>query len=395
MFGLKNLLSPQLFSAAEEREAIANTIVFDKLFAAQANDLDKWISGRVHISPATKPNRRRSLMLTMIMLTGKCNANCEVCYTAQREHEKFLTWPEIKEIIDQCLNLGSRTVYVAGEGEPTLDPVFFRLVDYVKKVGTRLLVFTNGIILSNDDAAQEQWGMTGEEIVKRLADSPVWIYHKFWSTDPVKNAEMMGLDSTDTLPYCMYPSNSSQKIKMPLGLRRMLEYFPRERVGVQVIAERRNAEELLETILPFIKDSGVKSYIEPVIHSGRNFKNHRFDPPQELYEKIQPYMVRQNCTRVAYMFAVHNNGFATPGISILPEFLELVPGYQDLNLRNPEGTIKDIFTLRHTHPFLVKARYCIKGCLCEEFNLKVADLISNGNISIKQRECLKYEDILY
>jgi hypothetical protein len=256
-------------------------------------------------------------------------------------------------------------------------------------------VFTNGILLSNDNAALKQWGMTGDEMVKRLAESPVWIYHKFWSTKPTKNAELMGLDSTDTLPYCMYSLDSSKQIKMPLGLRRMLEYFPRDRVGVQVIAERRNAEELLETILPFIKESGVKSYIEPVIHSGRNFKNHSFDPPQDLYEKIQPYMVRQNCTRVAYLFAVHNNGFATPGISILPEFLEMVPGYQDLNLRNPDGTIKDIFTLRHTHPFLVKARYCIKGCLCEEFNLKVAEHINNGKVSVGRRECLKYEDILY
>lgn len=395
MFGCQNLLKPQLFSSSEEYEAIANTITLDKGFNGELDDLDAWISQRVQIAPAEVPDRKHSLLLTMIMLTGKCNADCEVCYTAQKEHKNSLTWPEMKEIIDQCLKLGSQTVYVAGEGEPTLDPAFFQLVDYVKKVGTRLLLFTNGILFSNDTAAYKQWGMSGEEIVKRLADAPVWIYHKYWSTDPVKNAEMMGLDSVDTLPYATWSENSSDKIFMPLGLRRMLEYFPRDRVGVQVIAERRNAHELLDTILPFIHTSGVKSYIEPVIHSGRNFSSHKYDPSPELYEKIRPYMVRQNCTRVAYLFAVHNNGFVTPGISILPEFLEMIPGHEELNIRNPDGTIKDIFTLRHSHPFLVRARYCVKGCLCEEFNLRVAKIKEKGDVLQGEKNCLNYEDILY
>ena len=160
-----------------------------------------------------------------------------------------------------------------------------------------------------------------------------------------------------------------------------------------MIAARENEEELLDTILPFIWDSGVKSYIEPIIHSGRNFDVHEHDPLPDLYARIQPYMVRQNCTRVAYLFAVHNNGYAAPCISILPEFLEMVPGYEDLNIRNPDGSIKDLCTLRHTHPLLVMARSQTQGCLCERFNLQVAELIRQGKAELGKKESLRYEGL--
>jgi hypothetical protein len=329
------------------------------------------------------------------MLTGECNASCEVCYTARRVRPDALKWDEIKNIIDQCLKLGSQTVYVAGEGEPTLDDSFFKLVEHVAKVGTRLLVFSNGTLFCNDDLAQRKWGMSGREMIQRLADAPVWVYHKFWSTEPEKNRVMMGLPRLDILPYTRWQGTNGLTMDIPVGLQRMLESFPRERLGVETIAERRNAREVVDKIIPFVLETGVKSYIEPVIHSGRNFGNHNFDLPDEYFEKIQPYMVRQNCTRVGYLFAVHNNGYAAPCISILPNSLKLLPGYEDLNLRNSDGSMKDIFTLRHTHPLLVQARQHLTGCLCEKFNLRLAELMGSGPVNgCCKSACLKYEDIL-
>jgi hypothetical protein len=330
----------------------------------------------------------------MIMLTGDCNASCEVCYTARQLRPDALQWDEIKNIIDQCLDLGSQTVYVAGEGEPTLDDSFFKLVDYVHKIGTRLLLFTNGLLFSNDGLARRRWGMAGDQMIRRLAGAPVWIYHKLWSTEPEKNCQMMGLSRCDVLPFARWQGANGLEMDIPIGLRRFLDLFPRERLGIETIAERRNAQELIDKIIPFILETGVKSYVEPVIHSGRNFDEHRYDLPEEYFPKIQPYMVRQNCTRVGYLLAVHNNGYATPCISILPEQLQLLPGYEDLNVRNPDGSIKDIFTLRHTHPLLVQARLHLTGCLCEKFNLRFAELTkARPPKHCSKRGSLKYEDI--
>jgi hypothetical protein len=137
-------------------------------------------------------------------------------------------------------------------------------------------------------------------------------------------------------------------------------------------------DEITDTIIPFIEKTGVKSYIEPLIHSGKNFNSHNYDTPVEKLDKVRHWLVRQGCTRVAYIFAVHNNGYATPGISILNEHLKFAENYEGLNIRNPDGSIKGLCQLRHTHPFLVKNRYRISGCLCEEFNLEMAARMKTG-----------------
>lgn len=393
-FGYNNLLAPQSFTHVEEAQAIENTLFFD---CAVNHHTERIKQGKVRVVAENRGQMVQShtLLLTMIMLTGECNASCEVCYTARRVRPDALKWDEIQNIIDQCRELGSQTVYVAGEGEPTLDDSFFKLVDYVAKIGTRLLVFSNGVLFSNDELALRKWGITGEEMIRRLADAPVWVYHKLWSIEPEKNRLMMGLPRLDILPYTAWLGTNGLTLGIPVGLERMLQLFPRDRLGVETIAERRNAQEVVDKIIPFVLETGVKSYIEPVIHSGRNFANHNYDLPEEFFPQIQPYMVRQNCTRVGYLFAVHNNGYTAPCISILPQQLRLLPGYEDLNIRNPDGSIKDIFTMRHTHPLLVQARQHLTGCLCEKFNLKLAELTKAGTVNgCCKSGCLKYEDIL-
>jgi len=400
-FGYLNLLVPQVFSLQEEQQAIQNTMTIDyafghreivrqfaenhRRFIGHFDWLAKLSSSQLKQALQTaKPN---SLLMTMIMLTGECNANCEICYTDRRKKANELSFEEIRSIIDRTKALGSKTVYIAGEGEPTLDSSFFKVVEYVKAIGSRMLVFTNGTLLSNDQLAKERWGMSSEEIVLRLADAPVWIYHKFWSTHPELVDRLMRLPTTINYEYVNWPLNDGRVIFIPKGLFLLLKHLPRERVGIEVVIERRNANEVADRIVPFIMQTGVKSYLEPIIHSGKNFNVHSYDPTEEQLALLRPYLVRQGCTRVAYKFAVHNNGDATPGISILPNHLRLQENYTHLNIRGENG-VKDIFMLRHTHPFLVQNRYRIDGCLCEMFNLEMAKKFSP--LSKNDESCITY-----
>ncbi|MBA4320687.1 MAG: hypothetical protein C0412_20020 [Flavobacterium sp.] len=383
-FGYLNLLAPQVFTPEEETIAIQNTMTIDYAFGHK-DIVTRFALGhpvffehccwlkrlpKNELKKSIEEAKSKSLLMTMIMLTGFCNANCEICYTDRKKKSNELSFDEIKSIIDQTRALGSKTIYVAGEGEPTLDKNFFKVVDYIKSIDMRMLVFTNGILLSNDKLAQKSWGISSEEMAKRLSDAPVWIYHKFWSTKPKLVEHLMRLPSTIQYNYIDWNLDDGRTILIPEGIYLLFKHLPRERIGVEVVVEKRNADEVADLIVPFILQTGVKSYLEPIIHSGKNFCVHSYDPTAEQLTKLRPYLVRQKCTRVAYKFAVHNNGYATPGISILSNHLRLQERYEDLNIRIKNG-LKDIFSLRHSHPFLVQNRYKIDGCLCEQFNLEM------------------------
>lgn len=395
-FGKLNILKPQLFSYAEEILAIKNTMTIDYYFGHDEvlEDFNKnfsnckpWISDHLSFLKSLDRNdlgneveqaKPNSLLMSPIMLTGECNANCEICYTGRKKKDNELKWIEIKEIIDQTKKLGSRTIYIAGEGEPTLDKSILNIFEYANEIDMDILLFTNGLILSNDTLCYQRHGISSAEFIKRMQNSRVYIYYKFWSTDENTNKKLLGLPYNFNYPYVSFSVNGIS-ISIPKGLSLLLEMLPVENIGVESCVESRTADDIFNNIIPFIETTGVKSYIEPLIHSGKNFNNFVFDPSPEQYNRLKHWLVRQGCTRVAYIFVVQNNGYASPGISILSKNLKYVEDCEGLNIRTTDGRIKDLFLLRHTHPVLVKNRYRISGCLCEEFNLEMAKQLTMEN----------------
>ncbi len=400
-FGRLNILKPQLFSEQEEQQAITNTMTLDyqfghiatvQKFAEKFSHSKPWVAehnktlgllSKQELREEAENAKPKSLLMTPIMLTGECNANCTICYTDRKKKPNELTYEEIEEIIEQTRKLGSKTIYIAGEGEPSLDKSFLDIVDYSKKNKMDMLVFTNGTLLSNERLCMQRTGMQCAELADRLAEAPVYIYHKLWSTEPKKVRELMGLTIENDYSYTDYSLQNGTQIKIPKGLSLLMSTLPKERLGIEAVIERRTGDEVAEKIIPFIEENGLKSYVEPLIHSGKNFDRHEFDPTPEQIEKNRHYLVRQGCTRIAYMFAVHNNGYATPGISVLPNHLKFVEDPEGLNVRKDGGGLKNLFEMRHTHPFLVNSRYNISGCFCEEFNLMMAE---SGKVRLKWQE---------
>jgi hypothetical protein len=130
-------------------------------------------------------NRSQTLLQTILMLTGACDAKC-------RKARHPLSGDEIHEILKQTRALGSRLVYIPGEGEPMLDDALWQTLEAADQYGMSVVLFTNGLLLSNDIAAQRRWRLSSEEIVRRLAGFPVYIYHKLWSLNPSRFAGMLG-----------------------------------------------------------------------------------------------------------------------------------------------------------------------------------------------------------
>lgn len=94
------------------------------------------------------------LLNVSIDLSNACNLNCPYCFTApinsaKREKKTDqLSFEDYKDIMLRLHEAGTRTINIVGEGEPTMYPYFDQLVEFISKLGMKVLVSTNGIRLA-------------------------------------------------------------------------------------------------------------------------------------------------------------------------------------------------------------------------------------------------------
>lgn len=101
--------------------------------------------------------RGERLLNVSIDLSNECNLNCPYCFTAsansakREKKEKYLSFDDYKEIVLQLKNAGTKTINIIGEGEPTMYPYFDQLIEFISLQGIKILLTTNGILLSTND----------------------------------------------------------------------------------------------------------------------------------------------------------------------------------------------------------------------------------------------------
>jgi radical SAM protein with 4Fe4S-binding SPASM domain len=86
-------------------------------------------------------------------LTERCNNNCIHCYINIptddiKAKEKELSTREIKEILKEAASLGCLTVRFTG-GEPLLREDFEELYLFARRLGLKVLIFTNGTLITS------------------------------------------------------------------------------------------------------------------------------------------------------------------------------------------------------------------------------------------------------
>jgi len=103
----------------------------------------------LHNHGSSSVKHGRGAVLT-VDLTNRCNMMCDPCFMDANQvgyvHE--LGWPEIKEIMDNAINIKPRrqmSIQFSG-GEPTLSPYFLDAVRYAREIGySSTQAATNGI----------------------------------------------------------------------------------------------------------------------------------------------------------------------------------------------------------------------------------------------------------
>jgi hypothetical protein len=295
--------------------------------------------------------RSSSLLFLVMMLTGACNANCTICFT-DRRRKAGETEPALRDaVLRQARELGARFVYVPGEGEPTIDRGFWEFLDGCKRYGLEAVVFTNGISLSDDRTARRYFGLDADAAVERLLGYPVSFYVKYWSADPELVGEMMEIDAS------VYRFTQFDGQPVPAGLVRLLERFPRERVGIEVVIERRNAEEVAERIVPFARAHELSRIVEMIQHNGRVLDSRRFDVTPAQARLAAPLLSPTSCAMAPCKAVVTSRGMLSPRIAVLEQQIPGVPVHVGSG---------ELFDLLHETEYLANLRYDVVNCLCEQ-----------------------------
>lgn len=318
------------------------------------------------------------LVTLALMLTGRCQEVCEICYTNRETHPDELTWDEHKAILDQACQAGVKVIYTAGMGEPTLDSSFFSICEYAKKHGMTFLFFTNGVVFSDEESALRTFGMSCRGLAKKLAGYPINMYFSLWDTNPgvlteMGRTNMARIMENDSVTYT-YPGGS---IRIPRGLAMLFEVMPTGKLGIQFTVARQNQVNVTEQILPFARWArtsvrqgglGLGVYLEPLIHSGKNANAHSNDAePQYVARVQQEEWVRDGrwCSedKNPTKLTINNLGYLQPGLAINPAeaacymrvFLDAISAedqedfLRHLNVRKGGeggGTIRSLFEMR-------------------------------------------------
>jgi len=90
-------------------------------------------------------------------LTRRCNSKCTYCDSSPdaREFPGELNWVESRNVIDNLAAFGVPALLLSG-GEPLMHPLFFYIAGYARERGLRLMLSTNGTLITEEVAKKLQ-----------------------------------------------------------------------------------------------------------------------------------------------------------------------------------------------------------------------------------------------
>ncbi len=103
--------------------------------------------------------RNANKKLLFFAINNTCNNRCKMCSIWKMKEKKAVRFEKAKEALEKFYNHGFRFLQLTG-GEPLLNPDFFRILGFAKKLGFTVFFPTNGTLISR-------------EVAEKLAESKV------------------------------------------------------------------------------------------------------------------------------------------------------------------------------------------------------------------------------
>ncbi len=294
---------------------------------------------RATIARAAAENR----LLTMeIEFSRRCNFRCPYCYVpAESYFDDELTPDEIRDVLVQARDLGARRIVILG-GEPSIYPHIREMIDFIRRQGMDVEMFTNGSGISADFS---RW----------LFDRRVRVVIKMNTFDHDLQDRLSGhrgagraiAAAFDHLRQAGYPS-------------------PEAFLAVSTIICRQNLEEL-PRLWCWLRDRGIAPYFEIITPQANALENSWLEVDstdlQVLFERlaaidrerygrtwdVQPPLVGNRCLRHQFSCLVTSKGVVMPCVGVtlplgsvrrqqLQEIVANSPVLKDL--KNYRSTIK-------------------------------------------------------
>ena len=251
---------------------------------------------------ALKHNR----MLMLIIFTDKkCNLKCPYCFTSgwEEKRENLLSLSEYKDIIIQAKELGAKSVWWVGTGEPFLYEHWRELIDFITAQNMWVGIYTNGTLID-------------KEVVRFVNERNVSLYVKMNSFDPqIQDKLAGGIKGTYK--------------KIQKGIKNLLEVgFNREnRFAIETVITKLNYHKIPE-IFRWARQNKIIPFIEMMEYANNWAKN--FDVSLEehrdlFYRLLQidqdefgyswipyPPWVAMRCKNLYFSIAVDAEGNVQP-----------------------------------------------------------------------------------
>jgi len=87
-------------------------------------------------------------------IANYCNSKCKFCYGMffgkDNKNKKYMGLDTIKNLLDDCQEVGVRSIVIMGEGENTINPHFYDMLEYSKNNSVDLSLATNLIDIKEE-----------------------------------------------------------------------------------------------------------------------------------------------------------------------------------------------------------------------------------------------------
>lgn len=218
---------------------------------------------------------------------------CAYCFTdAGKKRDNELTTGDRKDILRQASGLGTKTWYIAGDGEPLLDTDVLDLVDYANQRGLYVIMFTNGTHIT-------------EQLARRMKAQGISPIVKWNSLDAGIFQELTGYDNIKIV--------TRDGVSIPLALDILLNYGFAEgeetRVGIETVVTKQNQSDI-PIMKQFCEKNNIYPHIEALLLEGRAVKNKEFLIPEDHHD-IPAHLKADICgKRFTYSMYIRSDGEA-------------------------------------------------------------------------------------
>ncbi len=187
-----------------------------------------------------------------------CNQRCNLCCVDYLGH-KLVQLPEttMKKLPKEMKFAGVKSVLLAGEGEPLLNPNTVSLIEEAAKESLDMALNSNGVLLTKD-------------VSDRILDKLVWARFSLQASNPDLYQTIHGTSVEDYETFC-----SNIRYAVEFKKKKNLKVT----LGIQQILINENQADLFETA-KLAKELGVDYYI--VKRFSKHPKN-TYDVPEDLY----------------------------------------------------------------------------------------------------------------